>query len=129
LEPVGLLVIALVATMGFAPIANSQHELTVRHVVCAEHGELTHVRATTGATGVDARGIASVTKEEGDVAEGHEHCSSGFLVRARLHHSVIRSLVRYTPPPVITREVREIAVNPGRAFVLASAPKTSPPSA
>jgi len=70
-----------------------------------------------------------VANDEGNLTEGHEHCSSGFLVRARLHLSVIRPVVRYTPPPAITREVLEIAVTPGRAFVLASAPKTSPPAA
>jgi len=41
-----LLAFALIATMSFGPIASSWHELTVRHVVCAEHGELTHVRAS-----------------------------------------------------------------------------------
>jgi hypothetical protein len=43
--------------------------------------------------------------------------------------SVVRAVVRYSPPPMIAREVREPAPAPGRAFVLASAPKTSPPSA
>jgi hypothetical protein len=124
-----VLVVALVATMGLAPLASSWHELTVRHVVCAEHGELTHARTTSTATTAPSRKFASVTNEEGEVAEGHEHCSNGFLVRGRLHISVIRSLFRYTPPPAIAREFREIAPTPGRAFVLASAPKTSPPSA
>jgi hypothetical protein len=128
-EPVRLLVVVLVATIGFAPIASSRHELTVRHVVCAEHGELTHVRTTAAATTAATQKTASIVKEDGDVADSHEHCTNGFLVRGRLHVSVVRTAIRYTPPPAVTREVREIAVNPGRAFVLASAPKTSPPSA
>jgi hypothetical protein len=123
-----LLAIALVATVGFGPIANARHELTVRHVVCAEHGELTHVRGSDGAIAEPKLG-STIGTESTDVVDGHEHCSNGFLVRARLHFSVIRSAFRYTPPPAIAREVREIAPSPGRAFVLASAPKTSPPSA
>ena len=125
-----LLVVTLIATVGFAPIASSRHELTVRHVVCAEHGELTHVQTHVhaGTAAEPTRDVVSVSSEDVDAAEGHEHCSDGFLVRGRLHVSVIRSVVRYTPPPAVAREVRETVVSPGRAFVLASAPKTSPPS-
>ncbi len=127
-----MLVVTLIAAVGFAPIASSWHELTVRHVICAEHGELTdvqmHVQITSGAAAEAARGVVSVRSEDVGAADGHEHCANGFLVRGRLHVSVIRSQVRYTPPPAVAREVRETAVSPGRAFVLASAPKTSPPS-
>jgi hypothetical protein len=127
-EPARLLVIALIAAVGLAPSASSRHELTVRHVRCAEHGELTHVRTTDSLTvGPSLQGV-SVQGEAGDATDGHDHCSSDFLVRGRMHVSVIRSLVRFTPPPAVTREIREVAVTPGRAFVLASAPKTSPPS-
>ena len=38
-----LLAAAAVAAVGFAQFATSWHEATVQHVVCAEHGELTHV--------------------------------------------------------------------------------------
>lgn len=112
-----------------APIASSWHELTVRHVRCAEHGELTHVRASHGLTPAPARGDAAAEGQATELADGHDHCSNDCLVRDRLHVSVIRTLVRFTPPPAVARQVREIAVSPGRAFVLSSAPKTSPPSA
>jgi hypothetical protein len=129
IEPAKLLVIALIAAVGLAPIASSRHELTVRHVRCAEHGELTHVRATDGLSVEPSRQLASVEGETDNATDGHDHCSSGFLVRGRMHVSVLRSLVRFTPPPTVTREIRDVAATPGRAFVLASAPKTSPPSA
>ncbi|MDB4982765.1 MAG: hypothetical protein JWM82_3517 [Myxococcales bacterium] len=129
IEPAKLLVVALIAAVGLAPFANARHELTVRHVRCAEHGELTHIRAIDPLVLEPSRQLASVEGEGADAVDGHDHCSSGFLVRGRMHVSVVRSLVRFTPPPAVTREVREIAVSPGRAFVLASAPKTSPPSA
>ncbi len=124
-----LLSFALVAMIVGAPIASSWHELTVRHVRCAEHGELTHVPASLGLAPAPARGAASAEGEATDVADGHDHCANDFLVRGRLHVSVIRPVVRFTPPPAVTRQVRERAADPGRAFVLASAPKTSPPSA
>ena len=134
-EAARLLVIGLIATIGTLPIVNSRHELTVRHVRCAEHGELTHVQSSQGVSVERAKAFssvqafASVQNEETDKVDGHDHCTSDFLVRGRLVVSVIRSLVRYTAPPAVAREISETAaVTPGRAFVLASAPKTSPPS-
>ena len=129
-EAARLLVIGLVATIGVSPIMSSRHELTVRHVRCAEHGELTHIQAGQGVTAESTRSFSSVEDEETDRVDGHDHCTNDFLVRGRLVVSIIRSLVRYAPPPAVARDVRETAVAPpGRAFVLASAPKTSPPSA
>jgi hypothetical protein len=129
-EAARLLVVTLIATVGFAPIANSRHELTVRHVRCAEHGELTHVQASQGVSVEPTRRFSSVENEETDRVDGHDHCTNAFLGRGRMVVSIIRPLVRYTPPPAVARDVRKTAVvTPGRAFVLASAPKTSPPSA
>ncbi len=124
-----LLVVGLIAVVGLGPIASSRHELTVRHVLCAEHGELMHIR--TGAAAADPTRATSRTSVEGDVedvADGHDHCSNGLLVRGRMFVSVIRSSMRFVPPPAVTREARAVAVSLGRAFVLASAPKTSPPA-
>jgi hypothetical protein len=128
-EPARLLVIALIGAVALTPIAIARHELTIRHVRCAEHGELTHVRTTRGTVAAPVRELASVQGDDADAARGHDHCSRGFLVRARVESSIVRTLVRHTPPAAVTREVRETVVIPGRAFVLASAPKTSPPSA
>jgi hypothetical protein len=122
------LAFALIALTGVAPISSSWHELTVRHVVCAEHGELTDIPTSQG-TGVSPnRSFSSVERQPTDALEGHEHCTSGFIVRGRAHLSVVRSFVRFTPPPSVVRDVGAPLTAPGRAFVLASAPKTSPPS-
>jgi len=121
---------ALIAAVGFAQFSASWHESSVRHVRCAEHGELTHIQAGQGVTAESTRSFSSVEDEETDRVDGHDHCTNDFLVRGRLVVSIIRSLVRYAPPPAVARDGRETAVaTPGRAFVLASAPKTSPPSA
>jgi hypothetical protein len=124
-----LFAIALVATMLAAPIASSWHELTVRHVRCAEHGELTHVPTAPGLGVAPARSFASVDNPGREAPDAHDHCSNGFIVRGRLDVSFARSPVRWAPPPVLARAVAEVVVSPGRAFVLASAPKTSPPAA
>ena len=124
-----MLAVALVATIAAAPIANSWHELTVRHVRCAEHGELTHVPTSSGFVVLATPTHASVGGQDIAAADAHEHCSGGFIVGKKVDVSIIRSPVRWTPPPSIARETHAPAPRPGRAFLLASAPKTSPPSA
>ena len=123
-----LLAVALVALIGTAPLASSWHELTVRHVVCAEHGELTHVRASQALGVTPIQDVGSAKGQPTETLDGHEHCASGFIVRGRAHRSVVRSVVRYTPPLAVIRDVGAPRACPGRSFVLASAPKTSPPS-
>ena len=123
-----LLAVALVALIGTAPIASSWHELTVRHVVCAEHGELTHLRAPQALGVTPIHDFGSAKGQPTEALDGHEHCASGFIVRGRTHLSVIRSVVRYTSPLAVIRDVCAPLASPGRSFVLASAPKTSPPT-
>jgi hypothetical protein len=124
-----LLAVALVAIIAGSPIASSWHELTVRHERCAEHGELTHVPTSRGLAGTEARTFASVGGVDLAALDGHDHCAGGCIVRKKIDVSVIRTPVRWAPPPSIARETRDLAPRPGRACVLASAPKTSPPSA
>jgi hypothetical protein len=124
-----LLALALVALVGVSPIASTRHDLTVRHVVCAEHGELTHAHASSAHVAEPESGVTTTQGDSGDELDAHEHCGGGFTVRQRMHVSIIRPALRYTPPPAVVREVRAALPDPGRAFVLASAPKTSPPSA
>jgi hypothetical protein len=119
----------MVATVAGSPIASSWHELTVQHVRCAEHGELTHVPTSRGLAVTEARTVASVGGLDLAALDGHDHCSSGCIVRKKLDASVIPTPLRWAPPPSIGREIRDLAPRPGRACVLASAPKTSPPSA
>lgn len=123
-----LLAVALVALIGVAPISTSWHELTVRHVVCAEHGELTHVPASPAGGVTPRRDFSAAEGQPVETPDGHEHCASGFIVRGRVCLTVVRSVVRYTPPPVVVRDDGAPLACPGRSFVLASAPKTSPPT-
>jgi hypothetical protein len=126
-----LLALSLVAVVAAAPVTSAWHELTVAHVRCAEHGELTHVATSHAASFVAARGLDAIEADAPGTGttEGHDHCSLGGAVRSDASSSVARTAVRYEPPAAAGRTKPVRAVAPGRAFVLASAPKTSPPSA
>jgi hypothetical protein len=127
------LVVAVVAAATLAQFFALSHEVTVRHVRCAEHGELTHVAAlaidlptpTLGAR----RTVAAWRPQAGETTDAHEHCATAFTVAGGSAPPVVRVAVRFTPPPSVYRAA-SVAVPPiARAFVLASAPKTSPPTA
>jgi hypothetical protein len=123
-----LLVLIFVATMGAAPIAASWHELTVGHFICSEHGELTHAPVASGSDVGPTGKVACVKRSLPEALAGHDHCSEGFVVPKRLLVSVVSSASILPAPPAIMRASRAIAVRGGRSFVLAHAPKTSPPS-
>jgi hypothetical protein len=129
---------ALVAILGFAQLSASWHEAIVRHVQCAEHGEAIDVGihsdlglSVTRDRADSAAGAAGAKIEEADSTEAasHDHCSVVFAFRASARTQLLRLATRLIPPPVVVRGTSEPAPRPGRAFVLASAPKTSPPSA
>jgi hypothetical protein len=116
----------MVVALGGQILAVS-HEATVRHFRCAEHGELTHVAADRPQA-ASSRTDASVGSDEAQAFDGHEHCSAAFTLRDGARPPVIQVVARYTPPPMAVRLTTITVEQPGRLFVLASAPKTSPPS-
>jgi hypothetical protein len=119
----------LIVGFGLSQLLASWHEAAVRHVRCAEHGEMVDVEASHGpvfndgrATGTTVEGAESATPSE------HEHCAVALALRGSAQLQVVRAAVRLVAPPVAVRPAVDPAPRPGRAFVLASAPKTSPPS-
>ena len=129
---VRVLAAALVAAMAFAQFAASWHEISVRHVQCAEHGEAIDVGVVSHLGPSRASNRADGTWMEGadsGEAASHDHCSVLFALRAGSRAQLVRLATRFEPPPVVVRPASEPAPRPGRAFVLASAPKTSPPAA
>jgi hypothetical protein len=115
----------LVATLAqFFALA---HEMTVRHFRCAEHGELTHVAATSVESPLPMRGPTDALRRgELDAPDAHEHCAAAFTIQGGSSLPVAGEAARVAPPP----QDRRTPVLPparSRAFVLASAPKTSPP--
>lgn len=126
-----LSLLVLLAVTG-AQLSNTWHELTVRHVVCADHGEMTHVRLSAGAKpGQQAAGAAAPGASAQDPAlpEGHEHCALALIVQAGTQAPARATTARFLPPPPVGATHAPLTViGPGRIFVLASAPKTSPPA-
>ena len=125
---------ALVAVLGFAQLSASWHEANVRHVRCAEHGEAIDVgvHSDVGLSAThdhaDRAERAKIEAADSTAAVSHDHCSVVFAFRASARAQLLRLATRLIPPPVVVRGTSEPAPRPGRAFVLASAPKTSPPS-
>jgi hypothetical protein len=130
---IGLRVFAatLIAAVGFAQFSASWHEAGVRHVRCAEHGEMTHVTVSAEYQAPAARDLANgdaLLGSEAASAASHEHCGVVFSLRASTPSRVLRLAVRFSPPPVVLKRAGAPAPRPGRSCVLASAPKTSPPT-
>jgi hypothetical protein len=124
------LAVVAMAAATLAQFFALSHEVTVRHVRCAEHGELTHVPAALDLPpSGPRRGLDAMAAQVAETADPHEHCTSAFTVEGSSATPVVRVPVRFTPPPCGYRPAPALAPRRGRAFVLASAPKTSPPSA
>ena len=126
-----LFTIAVMVAASAAQLVSLSHEMTVRHFRCAEHGELTHVAALAAPAAVlSARPTHDALRaHDRETADAHEHCGVAFTVEGHSFSPAGGELVGTVPPPrpivVADAPVR----SPGRAFVLASAPKTSPPAA
>ena len=117
---------ALLATL--AQFFALSHEVTVRHFRCTEHGEVTHVAiAAVESPPAQPRSTGAFRQRETDAADGHEHCASAFTVQGGSSLPLLGGGGRVAPPP----PSRPTPVQPparGRALVLSSAPKTSPPA-
>jgi len=123
--------VAVMAAAIFAQLLSLSHEMTVRHFRCAEHGELTHVafiagEATSGAT---ARTTAAVGVPERELAGAHEHCGVAFTVEGSSCTPSAGDAIGKVAAAPAAHLTSTLVVPLGRAGVLASAPKTSPPSA
>jgi hypothetical protein len=123
-----LLAATAIATIAFAQFATSWHEATVQHVRCAEHGELTHVSMVSNGGPPPSIRRSAVQSSDDSTLEAHEHCGFVFALHGSNQPPVVRVAVRFEPPQAAVQRRADPAPRPGRAFVLASAPKTSPPS-
>jgi hypothetical protein len=123
--------VAVMAAAMVAQLLSISHEMTVRHYRCAEHGELTHVAALAApAAELPAqRADDAVRARDTEATDGHEHCGVTFTVEGSSCTPSIGSASSAEPPAPAPRPAPSAVSWRGRAFVLASAPKTSPPSA
>lgn len=125
------MIAASIAAIGFAQFSASWHEITVQHVRCAEHGELTHVASMSHIGVAPAPTARRNTIESADLGtiDGHDHCGFVFALRNAAPTTVVRIAVKFSSPPAVVQQPAAPIPGTGRAFVLASAPKTSPPAA
>jgi hypothetical protein len=125
------LTVAVMAAAMVAQLLSISHEMTVRHFRCAEHGELTHVAAMVVAP-VEAlapRTNDAFRARDTETTDAHEHCGVSFTVEGSSCTPSTGGTSSVTPPPPAPRPAPAAVSWHERAFVLASAPKTSPPSA
>lgn len=120
----------LLAAVAFcAPLFTAWHDAMVQHVRCAEHGELTHVNALHSHNGKAGGARSSLqTEENTNLSDVDRHCGVAFVLRGGAPAPVVQSVAGYQPPPAPVGPV-DFVVPRARLFVLASAPKTSPPAA
>jgi hypothetical protein len=120
--------LAVVVAASLAQFAALSHEMTVRHIRCAEHGELTHV-ASSGGEAVAAVDLGrAVRPHTTGVADAHEHCGRALLLTAGPTVSPPALSGELTPPPAAPVPTAPRLAR-GRDTALAAAPKTSPPRA
>jgi hypothetical protein len=123
-----LLAAASIAAIGFAQFSASWHEMTVQHVRCAEHGELTHVASISYDASAPTPRRDTIESADLGTIDGHDHCGFLFSLRNAAPTAIVRVAVKFAPPPTVVKQPAARVQSTGRAFVLASAPKTSPPS-
>ena len=116
-----------------AQLLSISHEMTVRHFRCAEHGELTHVAVLVAhAAELPAQGRRiddALRARDAEATDTHEHCGVTFTVQGSSCTTSSGSAIDAVPPSPELRPAPSTVSWRGRAFVLASAPKTSPPAA
>jgi hypothetical protein len=123
--------VAVMAATMLAQLLSISHEMTVRHFRCAEHGELTHVAAMVAAPveALSQRTEDAFRARDAETGDAHEHCSLAFTIEGSSCTPSAGGTSRVVPPPPAPRPAPSAISWRERAFVLASAPKTSPPSA
>lgn len=124
--------VAVMAAAMVAQLLSISHEMTVRHFRCAEHGELTHVAAMIGtevAGPAAPRANDALRARENDAASAHEHCGVAFTIEGSSCTPSAGGAIGTVASPPVARPAAAAIVLAERVRVLASAPKTSPPSA
>jgi len=119
----GLAAIAI-AVFVLAQLATLTHRAAVRHVVCAEHGELVEA-PELARTQEAAPGAARLVGVTLGVDADDDHCAIATGIRTHTTPSTPLALVALAPPPVVTERIVAVVrptVSPYRL-----APKTSPP--
>jgi hypothetical protein len=130
-ERAARVLLALVASALLALPAQLAHFLLVRHVVCAEHGELVHAGpgAERPAARVGAeRRTPGVALRAAAVGHEHEHCAFASAARDGLAVGRQRAIVAAAALPVAALSSARPLLQGPRVVLFRLAPKTSPPA-
>lgn len=120
-----LVVVALAAQLG-----GVAHLVAVRHVTCAEHGELIEVRSERAVlAGVTRAARDAVAAEAAGETHGHDHCLLAAMRRNRTLAGgpVVSGCARVDAFGTIGRPINRDLTPP--IALLRNAPKSSPPRA
>ena len=121
-----------------AQILSLSHEGLVRHVVCAEHGEVVHADRVDSPAGTSSKALeraatersAAVRGELGaNEAHGHEHCLIAAHRRERTVLSMSGAFTNVSGPERETAAARPEVLRPAAIAIYRVAPKTPPPAA
>jgi len=104
------------------------HLAFIRHVECADHGEMVEVRDDGGPTTASRDTSTTELRQDGAQSHGHDHCVIAMLRRERTQTSPAPATVGSLQPSDLgTSLVRAIAPPPS-IDILDLAPKNSPPA-
>jgi hypothetical protein len=122
-----VLVVFLALLCPAGRIIASLHEATVRHVICAEHGELAHLSSNGPEAGATPPSKAPAARGQ-NTSVDHEHCQQAGVLTRQASTVVLKEAA--APAMVVRAGLGEPAryIAPGTRLLL-SAPKTSPPRA
>ena len=104
------------------------HYVVVRHVVCAEHGELIHESASVHQAARTQSGPDAALRAS-SAAHAHDHC--GLLARANDERPALATASAVSPSPnfAYTSLSDSVELVRSSADILLFAPKQSPPAA
>ena len=123
----GPLAIFLATAVVVANLASLGHALLAAHRVCDEHGEVTHQqRSVTAENGSQPVSHLSTVRSATDRLSDHEHGCS-FLVHTRAQGVTVAVACLDADPPACTESCVVASAACGRAKLILTAPKTSPP--
>ena len=108
-----------------AQIGGLAHLAFVKHVECAEHGEMVEVRA--GST-IDHQDPVAAFHTDSAPAHGHDHCGIATLRRERTQSHSVPVAVAPQPRTDLGRTLERAIAPPPSIAILDLAPKNSPPT-
>ena len=102
----------------------SVHEIAVRHVICADHGELAHAGRSSGPASPDGPPAVQTDRS----VNSHEHCPLPGLLGRHATVPAVQQGADLVVQLAVSSADSGRSVAPGTRLLL-SAPKTSPPRA